>query len=82
MGPLWRYMALEWEAIAQWALSLTALVMVWVILRLRQKRMMTSISSEDSYSGDARNPEELMHPDEQAITELDHLLEGSKIDWD
>ena len=82
MEPLWRYMAFEWETIAQWFLSLTALAMVWAILRLRQKRMMTSISSEDTYSGDAKNPEELMHPDEQAITELDHLLESKQIDWD
>ena len=56
MEPLWRHMAIEWETIFQWLLSFSALILVWLILRLRQKRIIASLSNIDDYSSEARDP--------------------------
>ena len=54
------------------ALSVTAVLMLWKLLR---RIRLGTITDEDSeYSGFARNPGALMSADEQALKELDTLL--------
>ena len=54
------------------ALSVTAVLMLWKLLR---RIRLGTITDEDSeYSGFARNPDALMSVDDQALKELDKLL--------
>ena len=55
-------------------LSLSAGLMIWFILRLRQNRGMNILEGLEEYSGMAKNPEKLMDPDDEALGELDRLL--------
>ena len=57
-------------------LSISAGLLIWVILRLRQKRRMSNTDEIDEYSGRARNPEKLMDTDAEALAQLDQLLDG------
>ncbi len=82
MEPLWRHMAIEWETIFQGLLSFSALILVWLILRLRQKRIIASLSNIDDYSGEARDPEQLMRLDDEAMTELSQLLDDENVNWE
>ena len=82
MEPLWRHMAIEWETIFQWLLSFSALILVWLILRLRQKRIIASLSNIDDYSSEARDPEQLMLLDDEAMTELSQLLDDENVNWE
>jgi len=82
MEPLWRHMAIEWETIFQWLLSFSALVLVWLILRLRQKRIIASLSNIEDYSGEARDPEQLMRLDDEAMMELSQLLADENVNWE
>ncbi|MDP7658763.1 MAG: hypothetical protein QGF77_02325 [Candidatus Thalassarchaeaceae archaeon] len=75
-------MAIEWETIFQWLLSFSALILVWLILRLRQKRIIASLSNIDDYSGEARDPEQLMRLDDEAMTELSQLLDDENVNWE
>jgi hypothetical protein len=67
-------MAIDWESISSAALSLSALALLWFILRLRQRRLLASTTNPFEYSGEARNPSDLMVPDTDALAELDRLL--------
>ena len=82
MEPLWRHMAIEWEIIFQWLLSFSALILVWLILRLRQKRIIASLSNIEHYSGEARDPEQLERLDDEAMTELSQLLDDDIVNWE
>ena len=55
-------------------LTISAGLLIWYILGLRQKRRMSASEDSVDYSGMARNPEKLMDPDEEALDELDRLL--------
>jgi len=55
-------------------LTISAGLLIWYILGLRQKRRMSASEDSVDYSGMARNPEKLMYPDEEALEELDRLL--------
>lgn len=55
-------------------LTISAGLLIWYILGLRQKRRMSALEDSVDYSGMARNPEKLMNPDEEALEELDRLL--------
>ena len=55
-------------------LTISAGLLIWYILGLRQKRRMSAFEDSVDYSGMARNPEKLMNPDEEALEELDRLL--------
>ena len=55
-------------------LTISAGLLIWYILGLRQKRRMNALEDSVDYSGMARNPEKLMDPDEEALEELDRLL--------
>ena len=54
------------------ALSVTAALMLWKLLR--RIRFGGIIDEESEYSGSARNPDSLMSADDQALKELDMLL--------
>ena len=62
------------ETILAMILSITAGLMIWYILRLRQNRRMNILEDLEEYSGMAKNPERLMDPDDEALDELDRLL--------
>jgi len=62
------------QTILAMILSITAGLMIWYILRLRQNRRMNVLEDLEEYSGLAKNPEKLMDPDDKAIDELDRLL--------
>ncbi len=70
-------MAVDSQTIAGVLLSLSAAVLTWFILRLRQRRRLDIVEIEMEYSGRAKSPENLMVPDENALAELDRLLESS-----
>ena len=55
-------------------LTISAGLLIWYILGLRQKLRMSAYEDSVDYSGMARNPEKLMDPDEEALEELDRLL--------
>jgi len=55
-------------------LTISAGLLIWYILGLRQKRRMSDSEDLVDYSGMARNPEKLMEPDQEALEELDRLL--------
>tara|TARA_A100001388_G_scaffold720_1_gene506 strand:- start:593 stop:817 length:225 start_codon:yes stop_codon:yes gene_type:complete len=55
-------------------LTISAGLLIWYILGLRQKRRMSDSEDSVDYSGMARNPEKLMEPDQEALEELDRLL--------
>ena len=62
------------QTILAMILSITAGLMIWYILRSRQNRRMNIFEDLEEYSGLAKNPEELMDPDDKALDELDRLL--------
>ena len=70
-------MAADSQTIAAVLLSLSAAGLIWFILRLRQRRKLDIVEVEKEYSGQAKSPENLMVPDENALAELDRLLESS-----
>ena len=70
-------MAADSQTIAAVLLSLSAAGLIWFILRLRQRRKLDIVEVEKEYSGQAKSPENLMIPDENALAELDRLLESS-----
>ena len=55
-------------------LTISAGLLIWYILVLRQKRRINGSEDLVDYSGMARNPDKLMEPDEEALEELDRLL--------
>ena len=55
-------------------LTISAGLLIWYVLGLRQKRRMSASKDSLDYSGMARNPDKLMEPDQEALEELDRLL--------
>ena len=68
-----KYVA-DTQTILAMVLSITAGLMIWYILRFRQNRRMNNLEDLEEYSGMAKNPENLMNPDDEALDELDRLL--------
>ena len=62
------------QTILAMILSISAGLMIWFILRVRQNRRMNILEDLEEYSGMAKNPERLMDPDDEALDELDRLL--------
>ncbi len=60
------------ETTLQIILSLTALTLLYVLLRSRTK---DSPEDEEDYSGSARDPESLSDPTPEALSELDRLIQ-------
>ena len=55
-------------------LTISAGLMIWYLLGLRQKRRLNNSDGSKDYIGFARNPEKLMQPNEEALEELDRLM--------
>jgi len=55
-------------------LSISAGLLIWVLLRTRQKRRHKKIVESEDYTGNAKNPQILKEPDAKALAELDKLL--------
>ena len=55
-------------------LSISACLLIWFLLRIRQKRRHKTIVESEDYSNNARNPNSLKEPDAKALAELDKLL--------
>ena len=55
-------------------LSISAGLLIWVLLRIRQKRRHKTIVESQDYSGNAKNPQSLKEPDAKALAELDELM--------
>ena len=55
-------------------LSISAGLMIWYILRLRQNGRINILEDLEDYSGMARDPEKLMEPDDEALDELDRII--------
>ena len=60
------------ETTLQIILSLTALTLLYMLLRSRTK---DSPEDEEDYSGAARDPESLSDPTPEALSELDRLIQ-------
>ena len=57
-------------------LILSAGFMIWQLLKLRQRNMLINSGHYDEdYSGEAKNPERFMEPDEEALEEMQELLD-------
>tara|TARA_X000000368_G_scaffold253568_1_gene200436 strand:+ start:2548 stop:2772 length:225 start_codon:yes stop_codon:yes gene_type:complete len=62
------------QTILAMILSISAGLMIWYILRLRQNGRINILEDLEDYSGMARDPEKLMEPDDEALDELDRII--------
>ena len=62
------------QTILAMILSISAGLMIWYILRLRQNGRINILEDLEDYSGMARDPEKLMEPDDEALNELDRII--------
>ncbi|MBT3357589.1 MAG: hypothetical protein HN534_05845 [Euryarchaeota archaeon] len=60
--------------IATILLSVSSIILFWLIFRQRAKNRRGSEFVTDEYSGTAKDPDSLATPDEEALAELDNLL--------
>jgi hypothetical protein len=50
--------------------------MIWQLLKLRQKNMLINAGHfDEEYSGDAKHPDKFMEPDDDALEEMQDLLD-------
>ena len=70
------------EALVNIILTISAILMIWTLLRYRQKNRLLQITDNDDYSGMARDPNSLTVTDENAMEQFDRLLvnHGGDID--
>jgi len=75
-------MHMDAEALVNIILTISAILMIWTLLRYRQKNRLLQITDNDDYSGMARNPNSLTVTDENAMEQFDRLLvnHGGDID--
>ena len=75
-------MHMDAEALGNIILTISAILMIWVLLRHRQKNRLLQITDNDDYSGMARDPSSLTVTDENAMEQFDRLLvnHGGDID--
>ena len=62
------------EALVNIILMISAILMIWTLLRHRQKNRLLQITDNDDYSGMARDPSSLTVTDENAMEQFDRLL--------
>ncbi|MCS5555812.1 MAG: hypothetical protein NZ778_04855 [Arenicellales bacterium] len=70
------------ESLVNIILTISAILMIWTLLRHRQKNRLLQITDNDDYSGMARDPNSLTVTDENAMEQFDRLLvnHGGDID--
>ena len=49
--------------------------LIWTILNIRQRRLKFAADGGDNYKGEAKEPEALMKPHEEALAQKGELLE-------
>ena len=62
------------EPLVNIILTISAILMIWTMLRHRQKNRLLQITDNDDYSGMARDPSSLTVTDENAMEQFDRLL--------
>ena len=75
-------MHMDAESIVKIILTISAILMIWTLLRYRQKDRLLQISENEDYSGMARDPRSLMVTDENAMEQFDKLLVNHGTDID
>ena len=70
------------ESLVNIILTISAILMIWGLLRHRKKNRLLQILDNDDYSGMARDPESLMFTDENAMEQFDRLLVNQGADMD
>ena len=75
-------MDMDAESLGNIILTISAILMIWTLLRHRQKNRLLQITDNDDYSGMARDPHSLTVTDENAMEQFDKLLvnHGGDID--
>ena len=75
-------MHMDAESLVNIILTISAILMIWTLLRYRQKNRLLQITDNDDYSGMARDPSSLTVTDENAMEQFDRLLvnHGGDID--
>ena len=63
------------EILATFVMIAISGYLVWTLLGIRQRRIKFAIEGGDEYSGDAKEPEALTNPDDEALEDMDNLLE-------
>lgn len=63
------------EILATFVMIAISGYLVWTLLGIRQRRIKFAIEGGDDYSGDAKEPEALTNPDDEALEDMDNLLE-------
>jgi len=67
-------MHMDAEALVNIILTISAILMIWTLLKHRQKDRLLQITDNDDYSGMARDPSSLTVTDENAMEQFDRLL--------
>ena len=67
------------ELLATIAMIAISGYLVWTILSIRQRRLRFAEDGGDDYSGQAKEPESLTKPNEEALEQMDVLLEQAGI---
>ena len=75
-------MDMDAESLGNIILTISAILMIWILLRHRQKNRLLQITDNDDYSGMARAPRSLMVTDENAMEQFDRLLVNHGADID
>jgi len=75
-------MDMDAESLGNIILTISAILMIWTLLRHRQKNRLSQITGNDDYSGMARDPSSLMVTDENAMEQFDRLLGNHGADID
>ena len=58
-------------------LHLSAGLLIMLLLKLRQKNMLINTGHfDEDYSGEAKDPEAFLEPDEEALEEMQELLDN------
>ena len=75
-------MHMDAEALVNIILAISAILMIWTLLKHRQKNRLLQITDNDDYSGMARDPSSLTVADENAMEQFDKLLVNHGADMD
>ena len=70
------------EPLVNIILTISPILMIWTMLRHRQKNRLLQITDNDDYSGMARDPSSLTVADENAMEQFDRLLVNHVADMD
>mgnify|MGYP000010514632 FL=1 len=63
------------EILATFVMIAISGYLVWTLLGIRQRRMKFAAEGGDDYRGDAKEPDALTNPDDEALEDMDNLLE-------